>query len=208
MEITLYEQVEALRKIDGVTLVYCNEPDLDIRQQVGDEPAISFNIERGERIITLAIPDSYWKTEPFTPDAAQHITDWFDFMDDKNIKSQVFWYRVSENRFVRLKGTLKVEESELPENAKLLRDVYASVEHVTNVKVRKITNYELVAEAACTEALQFYCEIDIKTAQHEPHINMYCPKNIWDSPELFDNQKIRLEEQVRIREENSKRIFG
>lgn len=58
------------------------------------------------------------------------------------------------------------------------------------------------------DALQFYCLIDIKTAQHEPHINMYCPKSIWDLPEHHEAQKTRLVEQVKIREENSKRIFG
>lgn len=206
--LTLHDQVEALKGIQGVTLVYCNEPDFDVVTQVGDEPSIVFNIERGDKSIALVIPNDYWANNPFTPDAAQHITDWFDFMDSKEIKTQMFFYRVSENRFVRLKGTLKVEETELPENAKKLAEVYASVDHVTNVKVRKIINYEMQAEAYCTEALQFYCQIDIKTAQHEPHINMYCPKNIWDNPAEFDGQKARLEEQVKIREENSARIFG
>ena len=208
MEITLYDQVEALRNIPGVTLVYCNEPDLDVITQIGQVDAISFNIERGDKTVTLVIPNDYWSKNPFTPDAAQHITDWFDFMDSKQIKTQLFFYRVSENRFVRLKGTLKINDEDLPENARLLKEAYASVEHVTNVKVRKIMNYELAAEVACIDSLQFYCEIDIKTAQHEPHINMYCPKNIWDNPEEFEGQKERLLEQVKIREENSAKLFG
>lgn len=208
MQITLYEQIEALRAIKGVTLVYCNEPDLDIIAQIGDEPCTAFNIERGDKTITLIIPNDYWAVEPFTPESEQHIIDWFNFMDDKGIKTQTFAHRVSENRFVRLKGTLKVEEEDLPENAKLLKEAYASVEHVTNVKVRKIMNYELAAEVACLESYQFYCQIDIKTAQHEPHINMYCPKNIWDNPEEFEEQKLRLQEQVKIREENSAKLFG
>lgn len=205
---TLYDAVEALKTIKDVTLVYCNEPDFDVIQQVGNEPSIAFNIERRDKTVTLVIPNTYWSTEPFTPEAAQHITDWFDFMDDKGIKTQMFFYRVSENRFVRLKGTLKIEPEDIPENALELAQVYASVEHVTSVKIRKIINYELVAEVACTEALQFYCQIDIKTAQSEPHINMYCPKSIWDNPAEFDNQRIRLQEQVKIREENSAKIFG
>lgn len=209
MQITLHDQVEALKQISGVTLVYCNEPDLDVRTQVGDEPAIAFNIERSDKLVTLVIPDAYWSTNPFTPEAAQHITDWFDFMDANDVKDQTFWYRVSENRFVRLKGTLKVLDEELPENAKKLAEVYASVDHVTGVKVRKIVDYRFVGEQMhCMDALQFYCLIDIKTAQHEPHINMYCPKNIWDNLEEHGDQKTRLAEQVKIREENSKRIFG
>lgn len=204
---TMYDAVESLKTVKGVTLVYCNEPDLDVIAQVGDEPSIAFNIERGDKTITLVIPNTYWSVEPFTPEAAQHITDWFDFMDDKDIKTQSFFYRVSENRFVRLKGTLKIEDKDLPENAKALAEVYGVVDHVIGVKVRKIMNYELVADVG-EEPLQFYCMIDIKTGQSEPHINMYCPKNIWDSPEKHEEQKQRLIEQVKIREENSKKIFG
>lgn len=205
---TLYEVVEALKAVEGVTLVYCNEPDFDVRTQVGDEPAMAFNIERGDKTITLVLPDSYWQYNPFTPEAAAHIIDWFNFMDEKNISTQCFWYRVSENRFVRLKGTLKIADDDIPENAKKLAEIFASVPHVTGVKIRKIIDYKFIEEIMCTEALQFYCLIDIKTAQHEPHINMYCPKSIWDSPEKHEPQFDRLLEQVKIREENSKKIFG
>lgn len=208
MQITLHDQVEALKQIESVTLVYCNEPDLDVRTQVGDEPAIAFNIERGERLVTLVIPDSYWTTTPFTPEAGEHVKGWLDFMDQQDIKTQTFWYRLSEDRFVRLKGTLKIADEDLPENAKLLAEAYASVDHVTGVKVRKIIDYRLVSEVGCTEALQFYCMIDVPSLQSEYHINMYCPKNIWDKPEEFEGQKVRLLEQVNIRIEQSKQLFG
>lgn len=207
MEISLHDQVEALRKIESVTLVYCNEPDLDIRAQVGDEPAIAFNIERDGRIVTLVIPDSYWKTTPFTPEAGEHVKGWLDFMDENDIKTQTFWYRVSEDRFVRLKGTLKIEDKDLPENARLLAEAYASVEHVIGVKVRKIFDYQLLQDVG-DEALQFYCMIDVPSLQSEYHINMYCPKNIWDNPEEFEDQKARLLEQINIRIEQSKQLFG
>jgi len=204
---TLYDVVESLKGIPGVTLVYCNEPDLDIIEQVGDEPALSFNITRGDRVVTLVIPNTYWPHHPFTPEAAAHVTDWFDFMDQKDIKTQTFFYRVSENRFVRLKGTLKVLDEDLPVNAKTLADVYASVDHVIGVKVRKIVNYELVADVG-DEPFQFYCMINLQTAQSEPHINMYCPKNIWDNPEEFEEQKQRLIEQVNIRIQNGAKLIG
>jgi len=208
MELTLHDQVEALKQIENVTLVYCNEPDFDVRTQVGDEPALAFNIERGDRLITLVMPDSYWKTNPFTPEAAAHVAGWFDFMDEKDIKTQTFWYRVSEDCFIRLKGTLKLNDEDLPENAKKLAEAYASVDHVTGVKVRKIFDYILTSELHCTEALQFYCMIDIKSRQSEYHINMYCPKIIWDNPEEIENQKARLLEQVEDRLEQEKRLFG
>ena len=52
MELTLHDQVEALKQIENVTLVYCNEPDFDVRTQVGNEPALAFNLERGGRTVT------------------------------------------------------------------------------------------------------------------------------------------------------------
>lgn len=212
MSITMHEQIEALRGVHGVTLVYCNAPDFDAVSQIGDEPCVAFNLERNDRTITLIMPDTYWQNNPFTSDAAKHISDWLDFMDDKDIKTQTFFYRVSENRFVRLKGTFKILDEDLPENAKKLADIYASVDHVVGVKVRKIVDYKMTEETYCTESLQFYCIIDIKTGQSgpagEPHINMYCPKNIWDNPEEHTHQAERLAEQVKIREVNSKRLFG
>lgn len=207
MTISLYDQVEALRKIESVTLVYCNEPDFDVRTQVGDEPAIAFNIERDGRIVTLVIPDSYWSSTPFTPEAAAHVKGWLDFMDQQDIKTQTFWYRLSEDRFVRLKGTLKIADGDLPENAKTLAEAYATVEHVTGVKVRKILDYTLQQDLCCVESLQFYCMIDVPSLQSEYHINMYCPKNIWDNPEEFEEQKLRLAEQIAIRIEQSKQLF-
>jgi len=208
MELTLHDQVEALKQIENVTLVYCNEPDFDVRTQVGNEPALAFNIERGGRTVTLVIPDGYWKKHPFTPEAAAHVSGWFDFMDENDIKTQSFWWRESENTFIRLKGTLKIADADLPENAKKLAEVYASVEHVTGVKVRKIMDYILAGEVGSEEALQFYCTVDIRSRQSDPHINMYCPKNIWDVPEEHEGQRLRLIEQVKIREEQSKTLFG
>lgn len=207
MNISLYDQVEALRNIESVTLVYCNEPDFDVRTQVGDEPAIAFNIERGSRVVTLVIPNSYWSSTPFTEEAAAHVKGWLDFMDQQDIKTQTFWYRLSEDRFVRLKGTLKIADEDLPENAKALADVYASVEHVTGVKVRKILDYKLQQELCCVESLQFYCMIDVPSLQSEYHINMYCPKSIWDHPEKFEEQRARLTTQIAIRIEQSKHLF-
>lgn len=208
MELTLHDQVEALKQIENVTLVYCNEPDFDVRTQVGNDPAIAFNIERGDKHITLVVPDTYWRTVPFTPEAAAHISGWFNFMDAQDIKTQTFSYRVSEDCFIRLKGTLKINDADLPDNAKKLAEVYASVDHVIGVKVRKIFDYQLSSDLNCTDALQFYCMIDIRSLQSEPHINMYCPKNIWDNPEEFENQKARLLEQVEDRLEKYKTLFG
>jgi hypothetical protein len=208
MEITLHDQVEALKQIENVSLVYCNEPDFDVRTQIGDEPAIAFNIERGDKLITLVVVNSYWQTTPFTPEAAAHISGWFNFMDAQDIKTQTFSYRVSEDCFIRLKGTLKMEQDEIPENAQKLAEVYKSVDHVIGVKIRKIFDYQLSNQLCCTEALQFYCMIDIRSLQSEYHINMYCPKNIWDNPEEFENQKARLAEQIEDRIEQEKRLFG
>lgn len=207
-EISLAEQVDAFRSIPNVDLVYCQEPTYDILQQIENPESVSFNVVRGERTFTMVVPTAYWMYNPVSEEAKKFIVEWFQFMNEKDIKNIIFYYRESEDMLIRLKGTLKMEE--VPENAQILADKFAECEHVVLVKPRKIIDLRLSGPEMCNcpDSIMFFCEINIRTKQSVPSISIYTAKSIWDNLENHEGQVERLKEQIQVRLTNSKREFG
>lgn len=209
-EYSLAEHLEFFKTIPDVLQVYITEPDFSVYQQVGDIPSVAFNIEGNNGMtFILVVPNDFWKYNLLEP-ALKFAPEWLKYLeiDPQQRIAVTFFFRPEEMRAVELKGSLKVEE--LPENAQLLADKLAEVEHVKLVKVRKLFDAFQLSDArtGCQESYQYYSEIDIRTGQTVPSISLYVPKRYWDEPEKHHLFVESLIEQIKIRLENSKRIFG
>jgi uncharacterized pyridoxamine 5'-phosphate oxidase family protein len=209
-EYSLAEHLEVLKAIPDVFQVYITEPDYQVYQQIGDIPSVAFNVESNSGMtFTLVVPNEYWKHNTIER-ALEIIPQWLKFLetDPQGRTSTTFNFRPNEGRVVQLKGSLKIEE--MPPNAQLLADELAKVEHVVLVKVRRLIDPFQLGEdrANCQNAFQYYCQIDIRTGQSVPAINLYVPERYWDNPEEHFRYVDSLKEQIQIRMENSKNIFG
>lgn len=209
-EYSLAEHVDVLRSIPDVMQVYVTEPDFSVYQQIGDIPSVAFNVESNAGMtFTLVMPNDYWRFNNIEP-STSFIPQWLKFLetDPQGRTSTTFNFRPSEDKVVQLKGSLKLED--VPENAQDLADKLSAVEHVVLVKIRKLIDpFQLSPyRTNCQDAFQYFCQIDIRTAQSVPAINLYVPKHAWDVPEKHDLYVQSLIEQIQIRIENSKKAFG
>lgn len=207
-EYSLAEHVELLKTIPDVLQVYVNEPDFSVYQQIGDIPSVAFNVESNSRMtFTLVVPNEFWTVNSIEP-ALEFIPLWLKFLetDPQGRTSTTFNFRPHEGKVVQLKGSLKIEE--IPENAQLLADEFSKLEHVVLVKVRKLIDPFQLQRTNCQNAFQYFCQIDIRTAQSVPAINLYVAERYWNDLEGHQLFIDSLKEQIQIRIENSKKAFG
>jgi hypothetical protein len=207
MEYSLHDHIELLKSIEGVKLVYATEPDYSVYQQIGDIPSIAFNVvDERELTFVLVVPNDFLLNNSIEP-AKDFIPQWFDFLenDPQGRTSTTFNFRPHEGKVVQLKGSLKLED--IPENAQKLADLLMTVDHVIQVKIRKLIDPFQLERANCQNAFQYFCAIDLRTAQSVPAINLYVPEHMWNNPEKHHFCVDQLVEQVKIREENGKILF-
>ena len=208
MEYTLEDHVKMFETIEGVERVYVTEPDDIVIQQIGDIPSAAFNVESSSGVtFILVVPDEYWKVNSLDP-ALEFIPKWLKFLetDPQGRTSTTFNFRPSEGKVVQLKGSLKIVD--LSPEAQLLADRLAMVNHVVQVKVRKLIDPFQHERTNCTNPYQYFCQINIRTGQSVPAINLYVPERYWSNPEEHQSYVEMLKEQVEIRIQNSIKNFG